>query len=94
MLDAHGRQLLAVIGKSDGARGVITPAEMSDAIDRLQAAGLQDQHAQDQASAEREDDDADAAGEPDRVGIAQRSFPLLQMLKRALAAGEPILWGV
>lgn len=95
MLDAHGRHLLSVIGKNDSERGIITPAEMADAINRLEAASRQDLHDHEDASrvpAEQEEDDVSV--EPDRVGLAQRSFPLVQMLKRAQAAGEPVLWGV
>ncbi len=95
MLEAHGRHLLSVIGKSDSERGVITPAEMAEAINRLEAASRQDLQDHEQAvRAQTEQDDDEVRVEPDRVGLAQRSFPLVQMLKRALAAGEPVLWGV
>lgn len=95
MLEAHARHLLQVIGKSDSERGVITPAEMAEAINRLQAASRQDLHDHEQSNQTRAEDDEDEVSvEPDRVGLAQRSFPLVQMLKRAQAAGEPVLWGV
>jgi len=38
MLDVHGMQLLTLMGKTDASLGVITPAQMDDAIQRLQAA--------------------------------------------------------
>lgn len=96
MLDAHGKHLLSLIGKMDSSRGVITPAEMTEAISRLLAASTQDLHDQEQMQAQRatESDSDQAAADADRVGLAQRSFPLVQMLKRAQAAGEPVLWGV
>ena len=42
---------------------------------------------------------ADATAEGDRrrrasVGLRQRVWPLVEMMKRAQAAGEPIVWGV
>ena len=94
MLDAHGRQLLSIIGKTDSERGVITPAEMAEAIDRLQAASRQDFRAHEQAIVAEEQDDDGSEQDMDRVGLAQRCFPLVQMFKRAQAAGKPVLWGV
>jgi delta 1-pyrroline-5-carboxylate dehydrogenase len=96
MLDAHAEQLLTLIGKEKGERGVITVAEMAEAITRLQAAGAQDRHARQsedvEPTGEDENDEQDARS--NQVGLSQRAFPLIEMLKRALAEGEPVLWGI
>lgn len=93
MLDAHGAQLLAVIGKSDPSRGVIMPQQMDAAIARLQALGEQSSSARD-AAARRESVGDVAAGETfEGVSLAQRAYPLLQMLKNSRCAGAPVLWG-
>ena len=92
MLDAHGAQLLAAIGKSDTSRGVIMPTQMDDAIARLQLLGERSSSVRD-AAARRES----VGDEPDleaveQVTWAQRAFPLLQMLKNSRVAGAPVLW--
>lgn len=94
MLDAHGRQLLALIGRDDPTRGVIMPAQMGDAILRLQAADL-DAPSPDDDVMPDEDSAAGTGSEAiEPVTMAQRAFPLLQMLKRARTADRPIMWGV
>jgi hypothetical protein len=94
MLDAHGAQLLAALGRDNSTRGAIMPEQMDEAISRLQQASAES------AAAERAD--AVAQGEQDAaefdqqapISLGQRAFPLLQMLKIARNAGEPVLWGV
>lgn len=93
MLDAHGRQLLAVMGQDDPTRGVIMPRQMDGVIARLQAADLDAPSSAD-AVAPEADSGPDAVGADEPVSMAQRAFPLLQMLKRARAADRPIMWGV
>ncbi len=95
MLDAHAKHLLALIGKDASTQGVISPQEMDLAIQRLSAAGREDvlQAQREQAEAQQENDDEDELP-PERVGLTQRAFPLIEMLKRAQAAGEPVLWGL
>lgn len=94
MLDAHGRKLLQAIGKSDITRGVIMPTQMDDAIALLQSAAEQSSRVRD-AAARRESvgDDGDEE-QMEQVSLAQRAFPLLQMLKNSKAAGAPVLWEI
>jgi len=94
MLDAHGAQLLAAIGRDPSTRGVIMPEHMDDAISRLQAASIPAALEPDAASVAQSEDDAAEADEQAPVSFGQRAFPLLQMLKTARSAGEPVLWGV
>jgi hypothetical protein len=92
MLDADGAQLLALIGKTDMARGVIMPEQMGEAIVRLQAATTgAARHPVAIRPDDADDGDDEMVDEP--VTLAQRAFPLLDMLRRARVAGEPILWG-
>lgn len=94
MLDAHGAQLLAAIGRDASTRGVIMPEHMNEAISRLEAASRPAASEPDAASVAQSEEDAAEADEPLPVSFGQRAFPLLQMLKTARAAGEPVLWGV
>jgi hypothetical protein len=91
MLDAHGNALLALIGKGPAPRGVITPEQIPAAIAKISAASAADQ-ADSKRHAKAQPEGASETEEP--ISLGQRAFPLLDMLRRAQAAGEPVLWGV
>jgi hypothetical protein len=80
MLQPHGDQLMRLIGREPAAKGIIEIAAMPAAIRALQEAAAQAQPASD--------------GEGGGVGLKQRVWPLIEMMKRSHAAGEPIVWGV
>jgi cyclopropane-fatty-acyl-phospholipid synthase len=81
MLEPNGRQVLQIIGKDAGPKGIIQPAEMGAAASALEAAIAQEE--------------ADEAADPDKqVSLRQRAVPFLEMLRRAGKAGEDIVWGV
>ena len=89
MLEATGDRLLRIIGREPAAKGVIEPAAMPAAIAALKAAAA----AEPAADAER----ADADGEPahaEAVLLRQRVWPMVELLQRSAAAGEPVVWGV
>jgi hypothetical protein len=88
MLGAHGDQLLRLLGREPAAKGIIEPAQMPAAIAALQAAVQQG------APAGDDDDAADDEAPRDRVQLHQRLWPMIEMLRRAADAGEPIVWGV
>jgi uncharacterized protein DUF1840 len=93
MLQPHGDALLRVLGREPADQGIIEPAAMDAAIAAIQAAIAEDER--ERAEAER---DAAAQGRklPPRQGIAprQRYWPMIEMLRRAQQAGQPIVWGV
>ena len=71
-------------------RGIIEVDQMSAAMSALEAAIAEKPAKQDA------DDDGAAAGAgfgPDRVGLRQRVWPMVEMMKRAAAENEPITWG-
>ncbi len=70
---------LAQAAKDKAARG--------GRIDPAAAAGAAD-------AADRDDADRDDAGDPHLIGICQRVYPLIEMMKTAHAAGKDITWGV
>jgi hypothetical protein len=81
MLQPHGDQLMRLIGREPAAKGIIETADLPAAIRALQEAAAQAP--------------APPDSEGDRgVGLKQRVWPLVEMMKRSLAAGEPIVWGV
>lgn len=84
MLGPNGDELLRLLGREPAAKGIIEPAAMPAAIAALRAAV---------AAAETPPDDDDR--DPSRaVGLRQRVWPMVQMLERAHAAVEPVVWGV
>lgn len=85
MLGPNGDQLLRLIGREPQAKGILEPQAMFAAIADLQQA-IADEEAQ------RADDKKPQPA--DRVGLRQRMWPMIEMMKRAQAAGEPIVWGV
>jgi hypothetical protein len=81
MLQPHGDQLMRLLGREPAAKGIIETADLPAAIRALQDAAAQAQPPS--------DSDGERA-----VGLKQRVWPLIEMMKRSLAAGEPIVWGV
>ena len=93
MMGPNGDQVLELIGKSPGPKGIIEPAQMPDAMRALEAAITADDAARKEAREAEGDDDA-APRKGDGVTLRQRAWPLVEMMKRAHAAGESIVWGV
>jgi hypothetical protein len=81
MLQPHGDQLLRLIGREPAAKGIIEPRDMAAALQALQQAAAQSEEA------------STADGELG-VNLKQRLWPMIEMMKRASPAREPIVWGV
>ena len=82
MLPGNGDQLLRAIGREPAAKGIIEPGDMPAAIAALQAAVAADEQP------------ADNEDKPAPVGLRQRLWPMVEMLRRAQGAGEAVVWGV
>jgi hypothetical protein len=93
MLGPNGDALLRAIGREPAAQGIIEPAAMAGAI-----AGIERAIAEADAARAAAEAEAAAQGEtlPPREGVSprQRLWPMVEMLRRARSAGEPIVWGV
>jgi len=85
--------LLGIIGKHMGERGVITQAELPQAIHKLEAA----------VSDAKRPHPADSSVSPGRAAndeedeplhLGQRAYPFLDMLRASEREGCDILWGV
>ena len=86
MLDANAKQVLELIGKTVGPRGVITAKEAGECVVKLRAAIV------DARPADGAPEDDDVAR--DHVPLATRWQPFIVMLEAAQARGADILWGV
>jgi Domain of unknown function (DUF1840) len=84
MLGAHGDQLLQLLGREPAPRGIIEVADMPAASAALLAAITKDE------TPPPEDDEAAMPA----VGLRQRLWPMIEMLRRAQEADAPVVWGV
>lgn len=91
MLGPQGDQFLRAIGREPAAKGIIEVAAMPAALAALQQAIDQDEAAR----AQQPDDEAmlEAAGR-DPIALRRRLWPMVEMIRRAQAADEPVVWGV
>jgi hypothetical protein len=93
MMGPNGDALLRAIGREPARQGIIEAAACGPAIAAIeQAVG-----AEEAARAVAEGQAADRGqGLPaaEGVGLRQRLWPMVDMLKRAAAAGESVVWGV
>lgn len=99
MLEDHAARLLQAIGKEAEPRGVITAAQIPDALARLRGAIRAEQQAEVEAAARglpAVDEDNDEARErrANHVSLDRRAFPLIDMLEKSAAKGADVLWGV
>lgn len=91
MLGPDGDRLLRLIGREPAPQGIIEPADAAGAIAALEAAVAADE-ARRAGSASEDDDDGGA--EARRVALRQRVWPMVEMLRRARAEMQPVVWGV
>lgn len=94
MLGPHGDHLLSLLGRTPAAKGIIEVAAMPAAIAALQAAVEADDAARRGAAEPAADDGTEDTAVPGGLPLRQRLWPMVEMLKRAHAAGEPVVWGV
>lgn len=93
MMGPQGDAVLRLLGREPSARGIIEVADMPGALSALEKAVADDEAARRAAEAADEQDEADAP-KTDAVSLRQRVWPLVEAIKRAQAAGEPVVWGV
>jgi hypothetical protein len=99
MLGPNGDQLLRLLGREPSAKGIFEPADMPTLIAALKSAVQADEAARAQPRRTAGDAaEADGADEPAaalaKVSLRQRVWPMVDMLGRAHAAGQPVVWGV
>lgn len=87
MLEAQGEQLLRILGREPAERGIIEVDAMPAALQALQQAIAAEQ------PANPDDEDPAQPGQP-LVGLRQRLWPMIEMLRQAHAEDTPVVWGV
>jgi hypothetical protein len=93
MMGPTGDQVLRAIGREPAAKGIFEVAAMPAAI-----AAIEQAVAADDAARKLAEEEAAAEGKKlaprDAVSLRQRAWPLVEMMKRAMAEGHDIVWGV
>ncbi|MFN3566259.1 MAG: DUF1840 domain-containing protein [Burkholderiaceae bacterium] len=98
MFAETARRIFEIIGKAEAPRGVITAEQVPEALARLTAAveaeKAQLKAAQAQAEeAERRGEDEAGKGER-AITLAQRAYPLIEMLRAAQKKKVEVTWGI
>jgi hypothetical protein len=91
MMGPVGDQILRIVGREPASQGIIEVAALPDAIRALEEAIAAAEFAR--RDAKRADNDDDDRG-AEAVGLAQRAWPMLEMMRRSLAEHADIVWGV
>jgi Domain of unknown function (DUF1840) len=94
MLEASGRQVLEIMGKSIDAKGILLPEQMAAAKAGLEAAIAQEEQARSALDDDENADDKDGAQLQPRISLRTRAWPLVTLIERSLKADVPITWGV
>lgn len=99
MIKDHADRLLGIIGKDAKTnQGIVTVEQLAGAIDKLLAAIAEDKARQAEANADPDQEEKDKeegrVGMAAPVGLAQRAWPLLDMLQCSLKEQVPVVWGV
>jgi Domain of unknown function (DUF1840) len=87
MLGPNGDQMLRLLGREPTPKGIVDVEQLADAIAALRAAV---KTAETQAE-NAEDEDGSTR---DAVSLRQRLWPVIDLFERALAARQPVVWGV
>ncbi len=94
MLQAHGDALLALLGREPAPRGIIEVSAMPAALAALDKAIAESEAVPPGATKAPEAPDDDSPAASRGVGLRQRLWPMIEMLRRCQAEREPIVWGV
>lgn len=97
MLGPDAQRLLRLMGSDAAPKGIFTVAHQAQAIAALEAAIVQDEARIAALQAERQAEVGSAQAEDapaEGVSLKRRAQPLLEMLRRSLAAQADVVWGV
>ncbi|HTN49505.1 MAG TPA: DUF1840 domain-containing protein [Burkholderiaceae bacterium] len=94
MFPETARRIFAIIGRSEAVRGVITAEQVPDALQRLAAAVDQEKADIKAASEAARQADRSEDASPGPITLAQRAFPLIEMLRAAQKRKVDVTWGV
>ena len=91
MLEPHGRQVLEIIGKEAGPKGIILPEQMPAAMLDLRAAIEKEELLERQQQLAQ---NAEQKNQPPGIALRHRALPFMQMLEACHRQGDSVVWGV
>ena len=91
MMTNVGDQILRIVGREPAPKGIIEAAALPQAIRALEEAIADAELARRDAERGESDDEERGA---EAVGLQQRAWPMLEMMRRSLAERADIVWGV
>ena len=95
MLGPNGDQVMRTVGRQPAAKGIFEVAAMAAVLAALEAAVAAEEAAGAKpGAAAAADGDSEAQAGAAAVSLRRRVWPLVEMLRRAQQAGEPVVWGV
>jgi Domain of unknown function (DUF1840) len=95
MTQEVAERLLEIISVGTGPKGIITVSKMPSAIEALEkAVALEKEQIKAQLADVAMDKESVSHEASRSVTLAQRAFPLLEMIRAARAAQKDITWGV
>lgn len=100
MYEEHAKRILDMLGK-EVKQGIIRVEETGQAIARIEQEietvkkqAESERAAQEGAGKDQDEDDDNDRPAAQPVSFSARVYPLLEMLRAAHAAGQPVIWGV
>lgn len=92
MLQATGDEVLKIIGKTPGPKGIVTVEQVPGAISALQA------EIKRREALPKEDGNGNgnggSAAEDDPIPLGKRVVPFIELLRESAEAGKDVVWGV
>ena len=96
MLQPSAEELLNIIGKAPGERGIITVEQAPAAISALRVE-IERREAMGEGlavSATPDQEEPEGSSPSNAVTLRQRAAPFITLLERSSAAGKDVVWGV
>lgn len=84
MLDRHAQAVLGALGREPAAQGIFLPEQIEAALQAFATRPAE--------PARASVDDEEELDERDIPDLARRAWPVLELLRRALAEQHPVLW--
>lgn len=94
MLEATGKQVLQVMGKSTDGKGILLPEQMACAHAALEAAIAEEEATAREARAQAKSEDPSSVPKTPPITLRTRAWPLVTLIERSAKAQVPITWGV
>ncbi len=91
MLEPHGRQVLAIIGKEAGPKGIILPEHIPAALLALRTAIAAEELLEPQQQLAQ---NAEQKSQSPAIALRHRALPFMQMLDACHRQGDSVVWGV